>query len=107
MAGFHVSYEDSLLFIMLMIWLKRIFYLVLFLVCLGFGAYILLISLRNDALVNFDLFFIQLQQVPIEVLVIGAFLLGGLLGVASWLIPAPLKALKNKRKINQAKKELI
>ena len=90
-----------------MIWLKRIFYFLVLLVCLGFGAYILLIALRNHELVNFDLFFFQLEQVRIEVLVIGSFLLGGLLGIVSWLIPSAFIWLKHRRSLSKAKKELI
>ncbi len=90
-----------------MIWLNRLFRLFQILICVAFFAYVFLISLRNHAKIDLDLYFYQVQQAPVEVVVVSAFLLGGVLGVLSWILPSLSGALKHKRSLNKAKKELI
>jgi uncharacterized integral membrane protein len=63
-----------------MAWLKR--FLLIFVILIA-CVYVILFSLRNTVLVDLDLFFITLNQVPIELAVVGSFIIGGLLGVLS------------------------
>lgn len=63
-------------------WLKRFLILAVILFCCLF---VLLFCLRNTVLVDIDLFFFKLGQVPVELAIVGSFILGGLSGVLASL----------------------
>lgn len=59
-------------------WLKRLLVVLLLLLS---SAYVLLFCLRNSTFVDIDLFFLKLTHVPIELGLVGSFILGGLFGI--------------------------
>jgi uncharacterized integral membrane protein len=67
---------------MAIIWIKRLITLAL---VLGFSAFVVLFTLRNNALVDIDLLFVYFDQVKIELALVASFIIGGLLGMLSIL----------------------
>jgi uncharacterized integral membrane protein len=61
-----------------MVWIKRLFITALILI---FSTFVVLFTLRNNALVDIDLVFIYLAAVKIELALVLSFILGGLMGL--------------------------
>lgn len=77
--------------------IKRAFFLLLLLACVIFG---LLFSIRNQTLVTVDLLAFTLPEASLALVIIGAILLGTLLG---WLLilPYALRSRAQKAKIQR------
>ncbi len=82
-----------------MLWIKRILVAALVLLC---SAYVLLFSLRNQAIVDIDLVFIQLQAIQLEFALVSSFIVGGLLGLCSALPLYWLKVGKLRRSLTRS-----
>lgn len=79
------------------IYLKKILTALLFIVCC---IYVLLFSIKNSAVVDIDLLFVQLKAVKIELALVFSFISGGLAG----LISAMPLLLRMRKKFRQALK---
>lgn len=80
-----------------MLLIKRFSFLLLLLACLVFG---LLFSIRNQTLVALDLLIFTLPEASLALIIIGAVLLGTLLG---WLLifPYAIKSRAQKAKLER------
>ncbi len=85
-----------------MLWVKRILIVALILLC---SAYVLLFSLRNQAVVDIDLVFMQLSAIQLEFALVSSFVVGGLLGLFSALPLYLLKVSKLRRTLVQSTQE--